>query len=151
VCAAEAEQDLELRGKQLDERTCLRLARGKTAPLFAFVAQVCGDDNDGLASALEEAGYRIGAAYQFADDLLDVAGDDVVAGKTLGTDAKRRKFTLPQASEQGRRSAQDHVHSLCISAMECSGEWPEARKAPAQFFSPDLQPVFDRYELQLRI
>ena len=39
-------------------------------------------------------GYRIGTAYQIADDLLDAVGDERVAAKTLGTDMRRRKFTL---------------------------------------------------------
>ena len=149
VCSAEADQELLFRGKQLDEATCLRLARGKTGPLFAFVAYVCGGDDEGLSVALEEAGYRIGTAYQFADDLIDVIGDDDVAGKTLGTDAKRRKFTLPQASAEGRRSAQAHIRGLCTSAVDRLNEWPSAGKALEQFLLHDLRSVFDRYDLQL--
>ena len=93
VCAAEAEQELLFRGQQPEVETCLRLARGKTGALFAFVAGVCGGDDEPLASALEEAGYKLGTAYQLADDLLDVIGSEELTGKTLGTDARREKRT----------------------------------------------------------
>ncbi len=53
-------------------------------------------------------GLKIGTAYQVYDDLLDLAGDEAAAGKTLGTDLKKGKLTLPilnllQASENGQR------------------------------------------------
>ena len=53
-------------------------------------------------------GLRVGTGYQVYDDLLDIAGDEAKAGKTLGTDLKKGKLTLPilkllQASENGQR------------------------------------------------
>jgi octaprenyl-diphosphate synthase len=38
---------------------------------------------------------KIGAAYQIYDDCLDVAGNESVIGKTLGTDLRSGKLTLP--------------------------------------------------------
>ena len=103
VCAAELEQDLGSRGKVLEEAACLRLARGKSGPFFAFVGYACGGAQPDLRAALEEAGYQVGTLYQMADDLLDVIGG-AAAGKTLGTDAKQRKFTAAaDGSDEGRR------------------------------------------------
>ena len=34
-------------------------------------------------------------AFQVADDVLDLAGTEAEAGKTLGTDVAQRKLTLP--------------------------------------------------------
>ncbi len=96
TCAAEAEQELRLRGREVGRDVCLRIARGKTGPLFAFVGLAAGGADAALSAALEEAGYRVGTAYQLADDLLDVEGCEEAAGKTLGTDVARRKFTLAQ-------------------------------------------------------
>jgi len=149
VCTAEADQELKFRGQELDEATCLRLARCKTGPLFAFVAHVCGGDDAGLSASLEEAGYRIGTAYQIADDVLDVAGREEAAGKTLGTDVLRRKFTLPQASQAGLDAAREHVRSLCNSTLDSLSDWPVLCKALRRFFTQDLQPVLDRYDRQL--
>ena len=146
VCAGEAEQELRMRGGRPDEATLLRLARMKTGPLFAFVAMAAGGDDAELSAALEEAGYCIGTAYQLADDLLDVCGDERSAGKTLGTDALRRKFTLPQASQQ---AARERIGAQCSAAVECLNTWPRARRAVTLFLSCDLQPVFDLCDLHL--
>jgi len=151
VCAAEAEQELELRGRQLDEQTCLRLARGKTGPLFAFVALVCAGDDSALCETLEEAGYLIGAACQLADDLLDVAGDEAISGKTLGTDGKRGKFTLAQASQENHRLVKHHVSELCRSALDSLSMRPGHRRALAEFLRSDLGPVFNGYGLHLKV
>src|SRR5262249_43145657 len=54
------------------------------------------------AGASEEAAQQMGAfgkdlglAFQIADDVLDLVGDERKAGKTLGTDLRQRKVTLP--------------------------------------------------------
>jgi len=146
VCAAEAEQELKTRGGRPDESTLLRLARMKTGPLFAFVAMAAGGDDPELSSALEEAGYRIGTAYQLADDLLDVCGNERSAGKTLGTDSLRRKFTLPQASIA---DARERVIAQCTAGVDCLSPWPQASRALTLFLSCDLKPVFDSCDLHL--
>ncbi len=43
----------------------------------------------------EISGTRIGTAYQIYDDCLDLAGTESATGKTLGTDLRKGKFTLP--------------------------------------------------------
>ena len=143
LCATEAEQELFLRGELVNRDTCLRLARGKTGPLFAFVGLVSGGDSD-LAGILEEAGYRIGTAYQVFDDLVDVVGDEGEAKKTLRTDIARRKFTIAQKTGGGQQEALDCVESLCRSAVECVDKWPLARAGIEMYLERDLRPVFDR-------
>jgi octaprenyl-diphosphate synthase len=143
VCDAEAEQELKYRGTHPDEGTCLRLARGKTGPLFAFIASVCGGDEERLCSALEEAGYRIGTAYQLADDLLDMVGEEGISGKTLSTDAAREKFTLAQVGGAGKTA--EYIDKERRGALICLDPWPQARSGVERFFECDLQPVFDRY------
>lgn len=145
VVQAEVEQELLQRGKQMDQDTCVRLARDKTGPLFAFVSLVCGGQDDQLASALEEAGYRIGTAYQLADDLLDVVGSEDAAGKTLGTDCMRRKFTLPQAGQEGQLAAQQLIRELCTSAVELLQAHHKMQNALRQFVLEDLQPVLNQH------
>jgi len=142
ICAAEAEQEITLRGEPLDERTCLRLARSKTGPFFAFVGLVSSGDDGDLSLALEEAGYRVGAAYQLADDLLDADGDEKEIGKTLGTDRGRGKFTLARFS---REAVLDDICGLCRGALECVKEWPEVRGRVSGYLSSDLGEVFERH------
>jgi len=145
VIRTEVEQELLLRGQAVDEAACVRVARGKTGPLFALVAGICGGSDAGLSEALEEAGYRIGTAYQLADDLLDVVGDEGVAGKTLGTDSVRRKYTLPLSGAGGGRITRLYVGELCESALACLEAYPEARAAVMGFLRCDLRPVLDRH------
>jgi len=145
VCSAEAEQELAYRGKKLDVETCLGVARGKTGPLFAFVASACAGDDLQLSSALEEVGYRIGTAYQLADDLLDETGEIDTAGKTLGTDVLRRKFTLTQSPDGGASVVRQEIDGLCNSAVGLVEKWPEAQTGIKRFFSEDVQVAFDRH------
>jgi octaprenyl-diphosphate synthase len=48
-----------------------------------------------VISALRSFGLRLGTAYQIYDDVLDLAGDEGKAGKTLGSDLRKGKLTLP--------------------------------------------------------
>ena len=150
VCRTEAEQELVLRRRRLDQSTCLAIARGKTGPLFALVALVCGGEDDVLRAALEEAGYRVGSAYQLADDLLDAFGDPDVAGKTLRTDRRRRKFTLAQCPGDGG-DARRLVAELCRSAARCLESWPSLQGGLRRYLAEDLQPVLRRYDPRLGV
>jgi len=148
VCAAELEQDLGLRGKVLEEAACLRLARGKSGPFFAFVGYACGGAQPGLRAALEEAGYRVGTLYQMADDLLDVVGGEE-AGKTLGTDAIQRKFTVPQMASKGPARTRARIRALRDAILNDLRARPPVREAVLQFFQQDLQPVFAQFDQRL--
>lgn len=153
MIASESEQELALRGQRVDEQTCLRLARYKTGPLFAFVAGACGGQDEQLAAMLEEAGYRIGTAYQLADDLFDVVGSEDMTGKPPGGDARRKKFTLPQVGLGGREAARRRIVKLCSSALECLADRSGVCAAVERFVTQDLQPAlvcFDR-DLDLRV
>lgn len=144
VAMAEAEQELVFAGRDADEETCLRLARLKTGPLFAFVLWSCGGPGGVPRAPLEEAGYRIGTAYQLADDLLDKVGDEAAAGKSLGTDALLGKPTLLNASPESAASVRRHISRLCGAALEVVSPWDSAHAALTDFLVQDLQPVFER-------
>ena len=151
VCRAEIEQEVLLRGERIKPETCLKLARGKTGAFFAFIGLVCGGDNTALSSALEEAGYYIGTAYQLADDLHDIVGDEYLSGKTLGSDSLRGKYTLPQCSETPQITVHNRVSELCLSAINCLNKWPRVRKGLEQFLSNDLQTAFNHMETRIRV
>ncbi|HUS91602.1 MAG TPA: polyprenyl synthetase family protein [Phycisphaerae bacterium] len=146
VLRAETEQELVQRGRAVDTQTCLRLSRGKTGALFAFVAGACAGEDGPLRERLEEVGYCVGTAYQLADDLLDIDGSEKTAGKTLGTDSARGKITLPRVGEQGRKRTKQEIGKLCAGALRHLSGRPGLRDALRQFIVLDLQPVLERHQ-----
>ena len=48
-----------------------------------------------VEAALTEFGERIGAAFQLADDIIDIASETDESGKTPGTDLREGVPTLP--------------------------------------------------------
>jgi len=66
------------------------------------------DAEEAVCQAMTRFGHDLGIAFQIADDLLDVLGDEQTAGKSLGTDLLKQKPTLPlihllnQADDQER-------------------------------------------------
>ncbi len=147
VCQAESEQELILRGQDLEWDDCVRIARGKTGALFAFTAYACGGDDPDLADALKEAGYAIGTAYQLSDDILDAKGSPTLAGKTLGTDSARSKNTvmscLPAVGDPIA-----YIEGLCESARTQLAPWPHVQKAWDAYMAKDLMPGMEKH-LQL--
>lgn len=144
VCSAESEQELLLRGHPSDWATALRLARQKTGPLFAFAAVTAGNGDPALRTALKEAGYLAGTAYQLSDDVLDAVGDPVAAGKTLGTDVARSKGTSTSARNGDTTDAIAGVDELCLASVAQLDAWPEVRAAWNVYLDLDLRPAMAR-------
>ncbi len=98
VCEGEMMQVHNRGNLDLDEASYFEIIRGKTAELTA-VSCVLGAHyagaSESVVSALDEYGRDLGVAFQIADDVLDLLGDEDAAGKTLGTDLEKQKLTLP--------------------------------------------------------
>ncbi|MGA2063685.1 MAG: polyprenyl synthetase family protein [Thermoguttaceae bacterium] len=98
MCEGELRQ-IEGRGHYgLSEPQYLEIITAKTAALTACCCRL-GAHYAGAAPAVAEAlvryGLELGIAFQIADDLLDVLGDEATVGKSLGTDLLKQKSTLP--------------------------------------------------------
>jgi octaprenyl-diphosphate synthase len=82
----------------LSQADYLEILRKKTA---VFVEGCCrcgasvGGADEKMESALADYGYRLGMAFQIADDLLDYTGDPEVTGKPRGSDLRDGRATLP--------------------------------------------------------
>jgi len=147
--AAEAEQELVWRGEKPDEETHVRLARCKTGPLFALTAGACTEPGRPAAPDLEEAGYRVGTAYQLADDLVDVVGSEQTAGKTLGTDRRRSKYTLALSGDGGREGLRERIQEICCDAMGALDTRPPMQEGVRRFLAEDLVPALERHDAEL--
>jgi octaprenyl-diphosphate synthase len=76
----------------------LRIVKMKTGSLFAAAAELgalLSEAQPETIATLKDFGLQVGTAYQIYDDCLDIAGEEDVTGKTLGTDLRKGKFTLP--------------------------------------------------------
>jgi heptaprenyl diphosphate synthase len=76
----------------------LEVVAGKTGSLIATAARY-GARFGGAGSEVEEAlaayGEIVGSAFQLSDDILDIASDSTLSGKTPGTDLREGVPTLP--------------------------------------------------------
>jgi heptaprenyl diphosphate synthase len=89
----------------------LRVVSDKTASLIATTCRFGGMLSGAgvrVTETLTRYGERIGVAFQLSDDLLDVASDSGVSGKTPGTDLREGVRTLPVLHVLRERSADDN-------------------------------------------
>jgi octaprenyl-diphosphate synthase len=123
MCEGELRQ-VESRGDySLNEDQYYEIIRGKTAALTASCCRLgahFGGAEADVEDALYQYGMHIGVAFQIADDLLDVQGDEAKVGKSLGTDLLKQKCTLPiiRLLEQ----VSPEVRTKLISQLRACGE-----------------------------
>ena len=98
VCSGEIIQTQRRFDLTLSVPDYYKIIEMKTGALFAAACELGAFLNEAspdVISALRTFGMRLGTAYQIYDDVLDLAGDEAKAGKTLGTDLRKGKLTLP--------------------------------------------------------
>ena len=98
VCSGEMIQTQRRFDLQLSREEYFRIIRMKTGSLFACAAELGAYLSGASANVIRQMrdfGEKIGTAYQIYDDCLDIAGTELDTGKTLGTDLRKGKLTLP--------------------------------------------------------
>ncbi|MDX6766767.1 MAG: polyprenyl synthetase family protein [Candidatus Methylacidiphilales bacterium] len=98
VCTGEILQTQRRYDLNLSVSDYLRIIGMKTAALFRISTELAGRLNrapESMVDALRIYGESMGTAYQIYDDCLDLFGTESGSGKTLGTDLKKGKLTLP--------------------------------------------------------
>jgi geranylgeranyl diphosphate synthase, type II len=129
--------DMDAEGKETDLPTLQFIHTRKTGSLILASAQVGamagGADEEELA-AITRYGEAAGLAFQIADDILDIVGDQAVLGKDTGKDQARGKATYPAllGIEQSRRRARE-LRDLAIEALAPLGDRAEPLCAIARF------------------
>src|SRR4029077_16547057 len=98
LCAGELHQICQRGNLALTEEEYFDIIDGKTAELTSCCCRLgalySGMDEEAVES-LASYGRSLGMAFQIADDLLDLVGEERSAGKSLGTDLEQQKLTLP--------------------------------------------------------
>ncbi len=106
VCEGELCQVLQRGNLDLSEPEYFDIIDGKTAELTAcccHLGALYSEAEPEVVQALARYGRRVGQAFQIADDLLDLVGEEKTTGKSLGTDLEQQKLTLPLIHLLSRR------------------------------------------------
>ena len=98
VCSGEIIQTQRRFDLKLSVADYYRIIEMKTGALFSVATELGAFINEAapdVVTALRTFGMKLGTAYQIYDDVVDLTGDEDKAGKTLGTDLRKGKLTLP--------------------------------------------------------
>lgn len=129
--------DLSAERNGFDLPTITRLQQLKTGALIgasveagAILGRIPPEGRMGLRGYARD----VGLAFQISDDLLDVEGNEEVAGKALGKDAEAGKatFLTLMGAERAREQARILVDQA-IAHLKAFGEEAELLRAVARF------------------
>jgi farnesyl diphosphate synthase len=127
-------QILDLEAEQASEphkaEAVIQLQAMKTGALLHYAVEagaILGQAEPPARAALSEYGRSLGAAFQVADDILDVEADELALGKRAGKDAERNKATLVAAL--GIEAARARRDSLAAAAIAALDSFPQGRQA----------------------
>ena len=131
--------DLEAEGKRFDLPTITRLQALKTGALIAASVEmgaILGHIPAEGRHHLKGYAHDIGLAFQIADDILDVEGDEALAGKALHKDAEAGKGTF--VSIMGLERAKQQAEMLvdqAIGQLASYGSEADLLRAIARYIS----------------
>ena len=129
--------DIESEGKKITPEVLHYLHTHKTGALILASLQagaLIGGASDRAFSDMTRYGEAVGLAFQVADDILDVVGDEKELGKKTGVDATHGKATYPALfglDEARKRAAL--LRDESIAALESFGEEAEALRLIADY------------------
>ena len=125
VCEGELAQIHERGNLDLTEEQYFEIIEGKTAELCAICcflgAHFAGAPKE-VTEQLDAYGRGLGIAFQIADDLLDVLGNEGETGKSLGSDYRKQKLTLPiiHLLNQADEAERNRLKSLLATPSEAA-------------------------------
>ena len=129
--------DMESEAKTVDLSIVEYIHTHKTGALILASLQsgaiLCGADSRAFA-ALTRYGECAGLAFQIADDILDIVGEQSLLGKDVGSDVQRGKATYPAllGLAESRRRAEE-LRDLAIDALAPLGREAEPLRALVSF------------------
>lgn len=136
VCEGELKQKGSRGNFSLTEAEYLDIIEGKTAELTAVscrLGAIYAGASPKLADEMDGFGRDLGIAFQIADDLLDVLGEEQTTGKSLGTDLVKQKPTLPV------------IRALEVASPRDRATMIELLQGDGRRFG-ELAPLLERYD-----
>ncbi len=149
LCEGELQQICRRGQLDLCEDEYLDIVDAKTAELTACACKLgalYAGRSEEVIKRLTNYGRALGVAFQIADDLLDLIGEETLAGKSLGSDLEQQKLTLPlihllhhAPAEQRLRvrgileAAGNHKREALLPELRASGALEYARQRAQAF------------------
>jgi farnesyl diphosphate synthase len=137
--------DLAAEGRYASNKTPLTLSEGhirqlqtmKTGALLLFAVEAGGilaSARQSVRAALTDYGRAVGAAFQIADDILDVEADTATLGKSAGKDSAQGKGTLVALlGLDAAKAERDRLARTALEAIAGFGTEAEMLRAAAHF------------------
>jgi octaprenyl-diphosphate synthase len=125
VCEGELRQIGNRGNYLLDEAEYLSIIEAKTAELCSCCCRLGAHYSGAEPHAVESLtryGRSLGIAFQIADDLLDLQGDEATTGKSLGTDLAKQKPTLPLIFTVHRASLSERKQLITLLEQADHGQ-----------------------------
>lgn len=111
--------DLDSKGKKVTLEQLKTMCFYKTSIAFEaaiIMAAILGEAKEEEIKALKEFASYAGLAFQIKDDILDVTGDSLLLGKTIGKDAENNNSTF--VSILGYEEAEKELWRCYAKAIE---------------------------------
>lgn len=144
VCEGELLQTASAGNFDISREEYLHIIDAKTAALCSCACELgafYAAATENVVAQYRDYGTDLGIAFQIADDLLDLVGDESAVGKSLGTDLAHCKMTLPLINlrDQCTLADREELKRLCTNPtpenlvtiqtwLDDSGEIAAARK-----------------------
>jgi geranylgeranyl diphosphate synthase, type II len=129
--------DMDSEGKTIDLATLEYIHTHKTGALILASVQsgaMIGGASTAAQEALTRYAQAIGLAFQVADDILDIVGDQQVLGKDVGSDEARGKATYPALlGLEGARQRARELRDVALEALESLDEKAEPLRQIAHY------------------
>jgi geranylgeranyl diphosphate synthase type II len=129
--------DMESEGKNIDFPTLEYIHTHKTGGLILAAVQVgalLGGGDEKQLAALTRFGGAVGLAFQIADDILDIVGDQTELGKNVGSDQARGKATYPSIlglAESRQRASE--LSNIAVESLDSLGDAAEPLRSLARY------------------
>lgn len=129
--------DIESEGRDISADEIRYIHAHKTGALLTVSvlsgAVLCGADEFQIGR-MRNYGASIGMAFQIADDILDIIGDQEKIGKPVGSDVKQNKATFPKiyGLEKSKKLAEEEM-SKAISSLDIFGESADPLRQIARY------------------
>lgn len=121
ICVGEIKQLKMVSKKILTENEYLAIIEKKTANLMAAACKtgaVLARAKNSHVKRFEKFGRNFGMAFQIIDDCKDIIGNEKIEGKTLRTDQKEGKVTLPLIYQKDTITKEDAVQKAIRKAED---------------------------------